>query len=308
MIKPIIETNPSELLSYNRKELISSIKLSEGRTVAAETLNPLIPMIHDMTNAEIAKYGGADFVIINLFDLNYPYILGMHDQYTVEQAIANHNIIKELRKITGLPIGVNLEPVNHSTKIEEKQNLVPEGRKATIENYKKAQELGFDMICLTGNPATGVTFNKIGKAVKEARKYFEGIIIAGKMHGSGVQEPLIQEDEFFHFIDNGADIVLIPGIGTYPGINETKLSQTIEMIHEKGALALSSIGSCQEGSNPQTIREIALRNKILGFDIQHIGDTGYPAGVAPIENIFALSETIRGKRITISRAARSVRH
>lgn len=68
---------------------------------------------------------------------------------------------------------------------------------------------------------------------------------------------------------------------------------------------LSAIGTSQEGSDEETIRDIAIRNKILGVDIQHIGDAGY-AGVAPVENIFALSKAIRGRRHTISMISRSI--
>ena len=54
-----------------------------------------------------------------------------------------------------------------------------------------------------------------------------------------------------------------------------------------------------------TIKQIAIRNKICGVDIQHIGDAGY-GGVAPFENIFAMSKAIRGVRHTVSMIARSV--
>ena len=54
-----------------------------------------------------------------------------------------------------------------------------------------------------------------------------------------------------------------------------------------------------------TIKQIALRNKICGVDIQHIGDAGY-GGLAVVDNIYALSNAIRGVRHTVSRLARSV--
>lgn len=38
---------------------------------------------------------------------------------------------------------------------------------------------------------------------------------------------------------------------------------------------MSAIGTSQETSDTDTIKEIALRNKICGVDIQHIGDAGY---------------------------------
>ena len=68
---------------------------------------------------------------------------------------------------------------------------------------------------------------------------------------------------------------------------------------------MSCIGTSQEGSDQSTIREIAIRNKICGVDIQHIGDAGY-GGLAPYENIMALSIAIRGVRHTVSMCARSI--
>ncbi|CRH92985.1 Uncharacterised protein [Chlamydia trachomatis] len=68
---------------------------------------------------------------------------------------------------------------------------------------------------------------------------------------------------------------------------------------------MSAIGTSQESSDQEVVKQIALRNKICGVDIQHIGDAGF-GGLAPVENIFALSQAIRGLRHTISRMARSV--
>lgn len=73
----------------------------------------------------------------------------------------------------------------------------------------------------------------------------------------------------------------------------------------KGGLVLSAIGTSQESSDIETIKEIALVNKICGVDIQHIGDAGY-GGVAPVENIYELSKAIRGVRHTVSAIARSI--
>lgn len=66
-----------------------------------------------------------------------------------------------------------------------------------------------------------------------------------------------------------------------------------------------SIGTSQESSDEDTIKQMAIRNKICGVDIQHIGDAGY-SGLAPVENIFALSKAIRGNRHSIAMIARSV--
>ena len=44
----------------------------------------------------------------------------------------------------------------------------------------------------------------------------------------------------------------------------------------------------KKGSSREVIEQIAIRNKVAGVDIQHIGDAGY-GGLATVENIYALS-------------------
>lgn len=83
------------------------------------------------------------------------------------------------------------------------------------------------------------------------------------------------------------------------------MREVVDLVHSKGGLVLSAIGTSQETSDTDTIKEIALRNKICGVDIQHIGDAGY-GGLATVDNIYALSKAIRGVRHTVSRLARSV--
>ena len=67
----------------------------------------------------------------------------------------------------------------------------------------------------------------------------------------------------------------------------------IRKAHEKGALAMTTIGTSQEGADEATVRQIALMCKMAGADIHHIGDSGY-MGMALPENITAYSVAIRG--------------
>lgn len=213
-------------------------------------------------------------------------------------------IIRELKRLVGLPIGVNLEPVDLTAQMAEDRITIASGRQATKETFQKANQLGFDFICLTGNPGVGVSNQAIVEAIKEARKSFTGLIIAGKMHGAGVSEPVVDQSVVHQMIAAGADVLLVPAIGTVPGVNEELLQAVIDDAHSQDVLVMSAIGTSQESAEPETIREIALRNKILGVDIQHIGDANM--GIYGIENITVLSNAIRGKRHTAARLARSV--
>ena len=107
------------------------------------------------------------------------------------------------------------------------------------------------------------------------------------------------------FIEAGADVILLPAPGTVPGITLEYARTPIRQAHAKEALAMTTIGTSQEGADEATIRQIALMCKMAGADIHHIGDSGY-MGMALPENITAYSVAIRGKRHTYRRMASSL--
>ena len=104
----------------------------------------------------------------------------------------------------------------------------------------------------------------------------------------------------------GADVILMPAPGTVPGITMEYIRGLVSCAHELGALTLTAIGTSQEGSDPATIREIALMCKMTGTDMHHLGDAGY-GGMALPENILEYGKVIRGVRHTYHRMAASIR-
>lgn len=78
------------------------------------------------------------------------------------------------------------------------------------------------------------------------------------------------------------------------------------MVHEAGALVLTTIGTSQEGAEKETVQQIALYNKMAGADVHHIGDAGMN-GISVPERIMDYSIAIRGKRHTYIRMASSIR-
>ena len=297
MGKRLISANASEILAMNAEELKQSIKASEGRVILSENVVIRETIIGDITNSEIARAFGADMILLNCLDVLNPHICGLDCK--------DDSFVKELQRLVGRPIGVNLEPVDLDANMAEDRLEISNGRQANIETIKEIEKLGMNFVCFTGNPGTGVTNSAIEKTIKLAKEHFSGLIIAGKMHGSGVDEPVADIKAIESFIDAGADIILVPAVGTVPGFDESELKEAVKVAHSKGALVLSAIGTSQESSDEDTIKQIAIRNKICGVDIQHIGDAGY-GGVAPYENIFAMSKAIRGVRHTVSMIARSI--
>ena len=294
MIARLISANSSELLKINGEELKQSIKASEGRTVLSENV-VIQPAIDGLTMSEIAAAFGADLILLNLFDVFEPKVSGLE----VKDA---KDTVKRLKELTGRPIGVNLEPVDPDAKMESTKFELPKGRIATAESMRRAEELGFNFVCYSGS---GVTNKMIVQAVRTAKENFSGMIIAGKMHGAGVDEPVADEESVKAMIDAGADVILVPAVGTVPGFTSDELIKIVKIVHQHDGLVMSTIGTSQESSGKDVIREIALKNKTCGVDIQHIGDAAWGV-LSPTETIFELSKTIRGLNHTISRMARSI--
>lgn len=295
-MKRLISSNASDLTSYSSKELKQSIKASEGRTVCAENVAVREAFIGDITGAEIATAFGADLILLNGVDVLNPALAGIKDQA---------DFVNELKNLVGRPIGVNLEPIDPDAKMMDESIKISKGRTVNKESMAALDKLGMDFLCLTGNPGTGVTNKTIAEAVKLAKENFSGLIIAGKMHSSGVDEPVTSKETIETFIESGADIILVPAVGTVPGFDSDELKEAVKIAHKNNALVMTAIGTSQEGSSKETIRQIAIANKICGVDIQHIGDAGY-GGLAPVENIFELSVAIRGIRHTVSMVSRSI--
>lgn len=306
MAKRMLDVTASELKNYKKKDLLESIVKSEGRVMAAECIGLVMPILSDVTNAEFAATMGADIVLLNMFDVKKPVIQALPDVETMDT-------VRELKRLTGRMIGINLEPVEAAGDLENQGTMwqMSEGRRATVENAMIARDMGVDMILLTGNPGNGVSNKAITDSLKALREAVgeDVILAAGKMHASGIiteaAENIITEKDIKSFIQAGADIILLPAPGTVPGITMEYVKKLVSCAHSMGALTITSIGTSQEGADLQTIRQIALMCKMTGTDIHHIGDTGYP-GMALPENIQAYSVAIRGVRHTYHRMAASV--
>ena len=306
-MKRILDCQASDFVCMNRQELLAAIAASEGRTVACETIGAIMPMLGDITNAEFAAAMGADILLLNMFDVQSPVIHGLPKTEPSQ-------VIHKLKELTGRPIGINLEPVEQVLSSEDPaENMwaMTSGRKATLENARKAAEMGVNFILLTGNPGIGVTNEAIEQTLRLFRQELGDrlILAAGKMHASGIltegAQGIITEADIAAFAAAGADIILLPAPGTVPGITMEYVRQLVSYAHSLGCLTITAIGTSQEGADVSTIRQIALMCKMTGTDIHHLGDAGY-GGMALPENIQAYSIAVRGIRHTYRRMAGSV--
>lgn len=297
-MKRYLDCSASDLADIGKADLLYAIRASEGRILVSETIAVTQPLLNNVTNAELAASQGADLLLLNLFDVDHPHIAGLPADVPPQEAL------RTLQRLTGRVIGVNLEAVDPAFAIEHNDFWqMTAGRAATAENARK--------LVLTGNPNNGVSNQAIAAALKAIREEVgdEMVLVTGKMHGAGIVREsgsqLIGEQDIALFVENGADIVLLPAPGTIPGMSQEKVAALIAFAQRQGALAMTAIGTSQEGADVQTVRQIALMSKMAGADLHHIGDTGY-LGLALPENIFAYSVAIRGVRHTYSRMARSV--
>ncbi len=306
MAKRFLDCVATELIKFSKKDYISSIAGSEGRVIACECIGITMPLLVDVTNAELVASMGADIILLNMFDVKKPVIHGLPEVEPIET-------VRELKRLTGRMIGINLEPVEEGTGTENDNTLwrMSEGRKATLENARLASSMGVNMILLTGNPGNGISNKAITASLKAISSELkeELILAAGKMHASGIisegADHIITKEDIREFVNAGADIILLPAPGTVPGITMENIRELVTYAHSLGALTITAIGTSQEGADTATIKQIALLCKMTGTDIHHIGDTGYPGAAIP-ENIMAYSIAIRGVRHTYHRMAASI--
>ena len=303
-MKRILDCHASDFKKMTAKELLASIAASEGRVIACETIGSFMPM-GDITNAEFVSAMGADILLLNLFDVHNPVINGL-------PKTEPENVVVKLKELTGRPVGINLEPIEEEIAGQyEGMWAMTNGRVATLENAKKAADMGVNMILLTGNPGMGVKNSAIVSTLRLYKKELGDrlILAAGKMHAAGVltegAENIITKADVRDFVEAGADIILLPAPGTVPGITMEYIRELVSYAHSLGALTITAIGTSQEGADTDTIKQIALMCKMTGTDIHHLGDAGY-GGMALPENIMAYSIAVRGIRHTYHRMADSI--
>lgn len=307
-MKRFLDCTASDFDKMSKGELLEAISASEGRLLVCETIGTIQPMLGDVTNAEFVASMGADIILLNIFDVQHPVIQGL-------PKVEEKDVIRKVKELTGRPVGINLEPIEQgkeSTVDTVDMWQLTNGRVATLENARKAIEMGVDLIVLTGNPGIGVTNQAITDTLRLFREELgdQVILVAGKMHASGILseagENIITEEDVTAFAEAGADIILMPAPGTVPGITTEYVRSLVVCAHKYGKMTLTAIGTSQEGADTDTIKNIALMCKMTGTDLHHLGDAGY-GGMSLPENILAYGKVIRGIRHTYHRMAVSIR-
>jgi len=311
LIKRITDVTSTEFQEMSVEELVKSIRAAEGRTVAAEVVCRIPPLVDGVTNAELAAAMGADIIIINRYNVDHPEVLGLpsvcEESGTKSDGERLRGIgvtIGEVKRLIGRPVGINLEPARNFTEEDH-------GRLATPENAQKALAQGADIIFVTGTPGTGVTNEAIASATRAIRDALghRVFIVSGKPVSSSIASEtgvnLITPDDVKAFRAAGCDAVALPMPGGSPGWTTEAVRRLVSVVHEEGALAWLVLAGSVEGSCTDVIHRIALEAKMTGADVHEIGEGGFSISIAVPENIMEYSIALRGRRHTYRRMAMS---
>lgn len=304
-MKRLLDFTAHDFLTVSPMELKQAIFLSEGRCILSENVPIRNCYLDGVSNAEIERAAGADMILFNTLDIFSPMIKGVPKDIPIQEHIS------WIKKAVCRSIGIVLEPIDVDDENNAFRTEIGIGHMASPATFKKAEELGFDFICLSANPKTGVSNQAIANAIQIAKKYYHGLVIAGKMHGAGKDEKIMDVEIAKQFINNHVDILLLPAPYTIPFFTESDFLEISLMVRdynkdkniEDKVLIMSAIGTSQDSSTTATIEKIALSAKACGADLQHIGDSFN--GIALPQNIYAMGKAIRGERHQLSMLAKS---
>jgi len=128
----ILDLRPEKLVRLQGIELIDSILAAEGRTILSEMVCPIMSMLYDVSNPELAAGLGADIVLLNLYDVYKPDVFGV-------VPLQGESIIEAVKRLSGRVVCANLEPFTSNSvfMMGDKEEL-PIGRKATGGNARLA--------------------------------------------------------------------------------------------------------------------------------------------------------------------------
>jgi hypothetical protein len=312
MVKRILSCTRSDFEKMTPMDLKLSIRLAEGRTILAQSFNAMgNALLNGITNPELEAAFGADILLLNGYSFDEKSPLYGVKHYNYREGLQTYHV-GDIKKLVNRPVGVYLECVSAET-----DHLYVSGfglgRTATEENFCKAVEEGADFIILGANPSMNAKIDDIIAATKLAGKTVKGktLIFSGKWE-DGVYEKVLGDPmakkparEFIDaLMDAGADVIDFPAPGSRQGITVDMIRELVEYVHHKDidTMTMSFIDGSVEGADVDTIRILALQSRETGADIHAIGDAGL-SGCSLPENIYQLSLSVKGRRLTWERMA-----
>lgn len=321
------------LLKAGRKDYIQGIVDAGGRVVVGETITFKQSLIDGVTNAEMMRGCGCDMVMVNHYNMDMPMMPGLPslpqgiEQFfsywneagspgkvpptsLVETAFQDYFLesfgfgrtLADASRLAGVPIGMGLLPT-------EPDPSIPPALLANEANARRAIEHGANFISIICTPKLDT--RDLAGYIRAVRAGFgdHGLVKVGKMPwgGSTFKTPSSEyftKDQIEMIAEAGADVLIVPSPGTIQGFTIEQVKTWFDIAHQNGLLAEATVGTSQEGADPDVVRRFAIDSKMAGADLQQIGDSVY-SGVTTPANIMAFAKAIKGERHTVRRMALS---
>lgn len=314
MIKRLLDCTGSDFEKMSAEELKESIRMSEGRTLMAQSFNGLgSSLVDNATNPELEAAFGADMLMLNGYSLDEKSPLYGIRTYNMGKSAFDVMLADQLKKLVRRPVGIYLECVPLDRVSPYGGNAFFLGRIAVEENFHKCVEQGADFIVLGANPGNGAKLSDIVVATKACAKAVKGktLIFSGKWE-DGVDEKVLGDPlasiparTFIdQLMDAGADVINFPCPGSRQGITVDMIRELVEYVHKKDAktMTMSFLDGSVEGTDVDTIRILSIKSRETGADIHTLGDAGL-CGCSLPENIYQMSLCLKGRRLTYRRMA-----
>lgn len=300
MVKRLLEAVASDFDLMTGGDLAESIRMAEGRTLAAEVICTAEPPVDGISQGELVAAMGADLVVLDQYDPFLPRIAGIDSNLLGAQPLRSY------RHLLGRPIGANV--ISADPRLSESLG----GRLASEASIASFIDQGAHVLFLYSRPKQGGSPElqaAIAQQIK--RRHGSQILLVGvptfsnpaPRDEAGLKH---HTDEIHGLLDAGCDGVGLPMPGSKQGWQITQTSILIDAAHQYNALTWLFVTGSVEGAPPTLMHELALIGKQLGADAFRLDEAGL-SGMPPAENVMAFSMALRGARHTYRRMSSSIR-
>lgn len=305
-MKRMLTATPQELVNCSARELLSAIKMAEGRTLRVGARIRANNLIDGVSNAEVVAAFGADIINLDTYDILNSNIPGWESKNPeddipfeeVQIKMGRGFSFREIEKIVGRPMSVLVLAASS----QELANATSRAYGNIILSDRLLQRIKEEDVRIIQLDSFDENVN-LSDAVRRIREFLgpEIIINVARSHGSGIlnyenTKDLVNSEEVISLIKAGVDIIGFPSPGSYPGWDVEQCKKYVRLAHDYGAVVSLGVHTSQEGANYQTLEQIALYSKMCGADMHDLGDCGFNESIIDPMNILRYGVAIRGKR------------
>ena len=296
-VRRILDADSSDLLAMSGAELAESIRLAEGRTIAAEVLCDAASPVEGVSHGELAAAFGADIVTLDRFDPLRPSITAV--------TLPEGEPLRAYARLLGRPVGINLIVAAGDAE------TALGGRAFTPFHAERAAEQGAQILFVYVRPKQGGTHDEMVRRIGAVHRMLgDRVLLVGVPSFSlpAPRDPVgvtAFRDQISSLTEAGCKGVALPMPGSKQGWTAEAAGILTDGIHAAGALSWLFVTHSVEGAQPEVMTALALEAKHVGCDVVRLDEAGL-SGMPSPENVFAFSMALRGARHTYRRMAASV--